>query len=740
MLRTSSDVLETMKVTVPRQDNRAVSFTNKAAAYYFTQTHETNHPEWSWFEGMNVAKNRVFGGYDLYVGDQKLDNRTAEAVVYPQKLVRHHGPALTEELWMLDGKNLLEISLQGATQPVGLALKGDKVRLLRQHDNIAFFSAREGNYLLAVAPKQAAQALTLHDQRVVATGDGFFVAVGQDEAEATALMRDAQQHAPALKQARQQRMADYLLTNTYLTSSNDSLTLALRWLATTMDQLVTRQQGDGIYAGLPWFNEYWGRDEFISLPGAVLVTGQFATAKQILLSFAKYQQLDPTSRYYGRVPNIVNPTNIDYHTTDGTPRFIIELQDYVKYSGDTSLIRQLYPNVQASIEGALKYWVDEKGYLLHEDNETWMDARDPKLVAYTPRGTRANDIQALWYQQLQAGAYFAAYLHDQPSQAKWARLAQQVQAHFEQDYRDPRHDYLADRLDKQGKADFTLRPNQLYALDMVADPAFKWQVVRKTWEELVYPWGVASLDRHDPQFHPYHLAPEYYPKDAAYHRGTIWLWNNGIAMQRMVEGGQVETAYQLFAHMNHQALTRGVVGGLSENMDAYPRPGQAWPKLTGTYLQAWSNAEQLRVWYQYFLGIRPDMTNNALTLAPRIPTELTTLTYNFCIGKGRVAADYQAGATTTYTYAFHELATTVAIDIFPFESTSVAVTDGSSLQLTATAQKLTVQLRSKAGKLLLSQVVKPSAARLAQQRQSTAILAGVHFAQPLDVKQHPVVK
>jgi glycogen debranching enzyme len=739
MPSTTRNILETMKVSVSRQDNRAVSFTNKAAAYYFTQTHETNHPEWAWFEGMNVAKNRVFGGYDLFVGDQKLDNRLAEAVVYPQKLVRRHGPALTEELWMLDGKNILEISLQGATQPLGLALKGDNVRFLRQHGNIAFFSAREGNYLLAVAAKQA-HALTLQGQRAVAAGDGFFVAVGQDEAEATALIRDAQQHAPALKQARQQRMTDYLLTNTYLTSSNDSLTLALRWLATTMDQLVTRQQGDGIYAGLPWFNEYWGRDEFISLPGAVLVTGQFATAKQILLSFAKYQQLDPSSRYYGRVPNIVNPTNIDYHTTDGTPRFIIELQDYVKYSGDTSLIRQLYPNVQASIEGALKYWVDEKGYLLHEDNETWMDARDPNLVAYTPRGTRANDIQALWYQQLQAGAYFAAYLHDQPSQTKWAHLAQQVQAHFEQDYRNSHHDYLADRLDKQGKPDFTLRPNQLYALDMVADPAFKWQVVRKTWEELVYPWGVASLNRHDPQFHPYHLAPEYYPKDAAYHRGTIWLWNNGIAMQRMLESGQVETAYQLFANMNRQALTRGVVGGLSENMDAYPRAGQTWPKLTGTYLQAWSNAEQLRVWYQYFLGIRPDMTNNALTLAPRIPAELKTLAYNFLIGQGKVATQYQAGATTTYTYTFDKLATTVAVDIFPFEPMPVAVADGTSLQLTITAQKLTVQVRSKAGKILVNQVVKPSAARLAQQQQASSILAGVQFAKPFDVKQHPVVK
>ncbi|WP_052695517.1 amylo-alpha-1,6-glucosidase [Hymenobacter sp. AT01-02] len=172
-------------------------------------------------------------------------------------------------------------------------------------------------------------------------------------------------------------------------------------------------------------------------------------------------------------------------------------------------------------------------------------------------------------------------MHDQPSEAKWKQLAQQVKSHFEQDYRDASHSYLADRLDKQGKPDFTLRPNQLYALDMVEDAALKRQVIRKTWEELVYPWGVASLDRHDPNFHPYHLAPEHYHKDAAYHRGTIWLWNNGIAMQRMIEAGQVETAYQLFANMNRQALTRGVVGGLSENMDAYPHPSEQWPRLTG---------------------------------------------------------------------------------------------------------------------------------------------------------------
>jgi glycogen debranching enzyme len=732
------DILETMRLAAPPSAHRIASFTNKAAAFYCAQTHEASHPEYSWFEGLNVAKNRVFGGYDLFVGGQVLDNRAAAATVYPEKLVRQHGPALQEQLWLFDEKNLLEVDLTGASQPLGIQLKGDKVRLLRQADDVAFFSAREGNFVLAVAGRQPGP-LAVHDQRVEASGDGFFIACGHDEAEATALVRDGQQHSAALKLARQQRLRQLLETNTFLTSSDDSLTLALRWLALTTDQLVSRQQGDGIYAGLPWFNEYWGRDEFISLPGAVLVTGQFATARQILLSFATYQDTNPKSKFYGRVPNIVNPRNIDYHTTDGTPRFVIALQDYVQYSGDTSVVRQLYPAVQASIAGSLQYWVDSQGYLLHEDNETWMDARDAQLVAYTPRGSRANDIQALWYQQLRAGAYFAAYMHDGASQARWQQLAEQVKTHFARDYRHAQHDYLADRLDKQGQADFRLRPNQLFALDMVADPAFTRQALRKTWTELVYPWGVATLDRHDPQFHPYHLAPEYH-KDAAYHRGTIWPWLNGIAMQRMLEAGQVETAWQLFANSNRQALTRGVVGGLSENLDAYPHPGQAWPKLTGAYLQAWSNAEQLRVWYQYFLGIRPDVPNQLLMLAPRLPATLKELTYNFTVGQSLVTGHYQAAPQPTHTYTFKDLATTAVVDVAPFEPVRVAVRPGTTLRVTAAPQQLRVQLLDERGKTVSEQTGQPSLARLAGQQQDDAALAGVPFAQPLPLSSHPAMR
>ena len=170
----------------------------------------------------------------------------------------------------------------------------------------------------------------------------------------------------------------------------------------------------------------------------------------------------------------------------------------------------------------------------------------------------------------------------------------------------------------------------------------------------------------DPQFHPQHENWHYYHKDDAYHNGTVWLWNNGIAIQRMIEYGQQETAWKLFQNMNRQALHEGAVGSLSENADAHPREGKSWAGRSGTFLQAWSNSEQLRVWYQYFLGIRPDLMSgmpqgqNEFTAdAPSIPLTfthlLTKLNINFNTGdtgldlKGATVSVLNVMPTTTFT-------------------------------------------------------------------------------------------
>lgn len=729
--------LDALKISVPREFNRAVSFTNKEAAYYYTQTHVANHPEHSDFEGMNVATKRIFGGYDLFADEQGLDNQKSEVLMYPYKLVRKHESGLTEELWMLDNRNIIEVGLTGADESIGIALKGQGINLTSQTSTIVFLSSMEGNYSIAVSTKTF-HPITAKDNKLSAEADagGFYIAVAKSDSEAEALIRATQQNIITLKGNRVRRMERFLEYNAFVESNLDSLNLALNWLNMTMNQLVTKQEGDGIYTGLPWSNKYASRGELIAFPGAMLVSGQFEAGRRILKSLAEYQNKDKSSIFIGRVPIILDSGNLDYHTADATPKLVIELENYLKYSGDTSLIQELYPMVVNSIEGATKNWVDGSGYLIHNDHETWMDARDINLIPYSPRGNRANDVQALWYRQLRAGAYFAEYMGDTGNQKKWTALAEKLKANFQQDYLNSEQDYLADRLTKDSKTDFKLRPNQLFALDMIDDLTRKAKILKKVWEELVYPWGVSTLDSHDPSFRPFHLSPEY-PKDAARHNGAIWPWLNGIAMQRMIESGQTETAYALFKSMNRLALNRGAIGGLSENLDAYPAEGQALPQQTGGFLHAWSNAEQLRIWNQWFLGIRPDLTNNSVTLAPRIPEEITELEYRSLVGESNISDVYKSSATTTHTYRFNNLRNlTISVDIYPYEIAKFNIKPRYTLEVKQTEESLTLTLRER-GNIIKVVTPKQSAERMKEGALYDDVLRGVKFAMPLD--HHPVV-
>jgi hypothetical protein len=80
--------LKELAVPVIPGDNRAVSFTNKQSAYYYTQTHQNCHPEHAWFRGLNIAGRRVFNDYHLIVDGTALDPAMAQVVAFPDALVR----------------------------------------------------------------------------------------------------------------------------------------------------------------------------------------------------------------------------------------------------------------------------------------------------------------------------------------------------------------------------------------------------------------------------------------------------------------------------------------------------------------------------------------------------------------------------------------------------------------------------------------------------------------------------
>ena len=625
-------------VEVTPDENREYSYTDKKSGYWYGRTHQQTT---EWWSGWNRAKKRVLSDYRIGVGDSMLDRSEASCTVYPDRLVRTWDNA-RETFYMVDNLPIIYIELETEADSVTCQLNMERIcEVVTCCDNM-FFIPYEGEGCILLAPAADCRYISLADGlKTGSEAGGFILAYGTQD-ECRGLVEKFRAKGQELLKQRKDRINSLVTEYNPVKSNLPELDRALDWITITLDELITCQQGNGIYAGLPWFNEYWGRDMFISMPGACLVTGQFDVAKEILKDFAKLQDTDPSSETYGRIPNRANLEGILYNTTDGTPRFVIQALELAQYCGDTEFLADIYPAIKTSINASITNYTDEKGYLTHADADTWMDVKRNGIPG-SPRGNRANDIQALWYGQLTAGSRIAALMGDTGSAEEWSGLAQTLAANFEHDFCDKAGFMVYDHLNTDGSQDIQFRPNQLYCFDLISDDDFKQRVTRRSWEELVYPWGVASLAQWDRQFHPQHENWHYYHKDDAYHNGTIWLWNNGIAMQRMIEYGQVDAAWELFKNMNRQALHEGAVGSLSENADAHPREGQKWVNRSGTFLQAWSNAEHLRVWYQHFLGIRPDLLNGKVVIEPKLPSEITHLETSVKIGDGTLHYEYKDG-------------------------------------------------------------------------------------------------
>lgn len=632
--------LDSLGVEVTSSENREYSFTDKKSGFWYGTTHQDSVFFWS---GWNISKKRIFSDYQLSVDGKSLNRKQASCTVYPNKIVRVWGSA-KETFSLVDNYPVLYINLSEVSgDSIGISLNQDLLSESESNDNGLLFTPKEnGDSRILLSPAvDCGFTFTDNGIKAPASSEGFIITYGNEE-ECEMLLSKFRSEGEEWLKERAGRMSSLITEYNPISSNIKELDKAINWLTLTTDELVTEQQGMGIYAGLPWFNEYWGRDMFISMPGTCLVSGQFDVAKQILLDFAKFQDKNPESPTYGRIPNRANPDGILYNTTDGTPRFVIQAFELLEYSGDTAFVSEIYPAVKLSIDASCRNFTDDKGYLTHADADTWMDVKRNGIPG-SPRGNRANDIQALWYGQLEAGSRLAELVGDKESAERWLRLASKIRSNFEHDYCDKEGNMVYDHLNSDGTPDKQFRPNQLYCFEMIGDEEFKKKVTRRCWEELTYPWGVASLAQWDTQFHPQHENWHYYHKDDAYHNGTVWLWNNGIAMQRMIEYGQVEAAWQLFQNMNRQALVEGAVGSLSENADAHPREGKSWVNRSGTFLQAWSNAEHLRVWYQYFLGIRPDMMNRVITIEPNLPKEIMSLQTSVKIGKGTLTYTYRDG-------------------------------------------------------------------------------------------------
>jgi glycogen debranching enzyme len=504
----------------------------------------------------------------------------------------------------------------------------------------------------------------------------FAIGLGADQREAFSVARDLLDRQDELRAKARDHFAD--LATRVPHTSDDRLNKALTWARYSMDQLIMDSRGPGIYAGYHWFTNYWGRDSFISLPGACLVSGDFDRAKAILASFAEYQLTDPTNPREGRLPNIVNPDNLQYAGVDGTWWWVRALRLYLDYTRDLEFMREMRPVVDRAIAGALRHAVDEHGLLTHGDGETWMDAGG-EANPRSPRGNRAVEVEALWIDGLDSAALFARVDGDSAAMRSYQAHADKARASFLSLYTRVDGLGLADHLNVDGSQDLQLRPNQLLAITIPrwSGPpwAFSEELGHSTWSDeswipgelkkrvvvaarkpLILSHGVTSLDPSDPAWLTKHVDWSRSHFDDAYHNGDIWLWLSGAAIEASLSlhEGKFDPWNQVEMIMG-DLLDSGVLGGLREIRDGGEGDMQDYGGATS---QAWSYAEFLRVFNEVYLGVHPQLLDDRVIWDPRVandPSHVTKFHSKLYIGDQVWKAKYdQDNHSSTWKWMFLE--------------------------------------------------------------------------------------
>jgi predicted glycogen debranching enzyme len=359
--------------------------------------------------------------------------------------------------------------------------------------------------------------------------------------------------------------------------------------------------GKTIIAGYHWFND-WGRDTMIALPGLTLATGRPEDAADILRTFARYVA-------DGLLPNNFPDSagNIPgYNTVDATLWYAHALRAYYQSTGDRALVDDLLPVLREIAErhiAGTRYGigVDPNDGLLRAGESgvqlTWMDAKIGDWVV-TPRIGKPVEINALWYNLLRTLASFLAERGDAAAETYQAR-AEQVRTSFRARFIHPAQGFLADVIDGPDGDDWTIRPNQIFAValpDSLLKDAEARPVVATVAQTLLTSYGLRSLGPEHPLYRgDYDGDPV--RRDSGYHQGPVWTWLMGAFVEAYARAyGDRAAALALLGPFEDH-LRDACLGSVSEILEGDP------PHLPrGAIAQAWGVAEVLRVWRA--LGVR----------------------------------------------------------------------------------------------------------------------------------------
>ena len=418
--------MDDLSIRVDPSHPREYIYTDKASAHLAGESVGENSRS---YHGFYIAMHEVVDRWSLRLEDGTIigPETIIEAEVAPDQMMRTHrlpsGEIITEKVELFDGQNGFRVLYEGVPAGSFSVLPSVDMRFLWKVSKPEY-EVRWKNGTLLVCRQDALNkpedpshpswlAITVPGANQF-TADGQYNETFYPKSQARKAMEKASPYSPGaitgriparlssgrveivfaadvsalkaenrvhrlqaeafdLSLSRSNRLEGLIEDNQILTGIGRD-DLALAWARISLDNLIMNQRGPGIYAGFYWFTTYWGRDTFITLPGACISNGDFSLAQTLLRSFAEFQNQDPASDRQGRLPNFVTVDQVQYASIDGTWWFVRALDDLWKQSADDEFASEMAPVVFRAVAGARKNAVDENLFLIHGDGETWMDA------------------------------------------------------------------------------------------------------------------------------------------------------------------------------------------------------------------------------------------------------------------------------------------------------------------------------------------------------------------------------
>jgi glycogen debranching enzyme len=387
-------------------------------------------------------------------------------------------------------------------------------------------------------------------------------------------------------------------------------------------------------AGLPWFMTIFGRDSiFTSLQALPFAPELAATTLRELgarqgTRVDDFRDEDPgrilhEMRYGELTAFEERPHSPYYGSADATPLFVVLLDEYERWTGDTRLVRDLEYEARAALA-----WIDECGDLLGNgyvsyqrrnettglENQCWKDSwdsisyRDGRLPGF-PRATC--ELQGYAFDAKMRGARLARLVWKDPEFAdRLEREAADLKRRFNRDFWVGEGEYFALALDADGTQVDALASNNGHLLwSGIVDTSKARAVARHLLGPRLFGgWGVRTLAEGERRYNP-----------IGYHVGTVWPFDNSFIAWGLRRYGFKDEAARIAAGILDAAVFFD--GRLPEAFGGYDRTVTKYPVQypTACSPQAWSTGTPLLL-LRTMLGLEP--YGDHLIVDPALPVDL----------------------------------------------------------------------------------------------------------------------